>query len=198
VGKQFVARYGWDLAFELPANLVHVMCHYHRQWIPGDQRGFRSREHRIHSSGDYRHPPPPDEHERLRYHVQSRMNGKPVRLTTSQSAEVGAAFVCKLQKMDCTVIILSCGPTHVHALLSASEQDVEKQVGKAKQFASLKCSGHSGQLWGAGCAIGAVENIRHARRVFAYIRDHEKKERAWIWRFDRTPRPSNPEPPRRV
>lgn len=35
-------------------------------WLPGDVRGFRNREHRIHSSGDYKHRPPVAEHEGLR------------------------------------------------------------------------------------------------------------------------------------
>jgi REP element-mobilizing transposase RayT len=173
------------MAFQLPDNLVHVMCHYHRQWIPGDQRGFRSRGHRIHSTGDYRQPPPADEHQGLRSHVKRTMAGRPVRLRREQREGVGAAFVEKLRRMDCTVLILCCGPTHLHALAGLTERDMKRQIGKAKQFASLRRSGHAGQLWGGRCEIEAVTDAAYARKVFAYIRNHESKENAWIWRFDR-------------
>jgi hypothetical protein len=43
-----------------------------RSWLPGDQRGFRNRQHRIHSSGDYKNPPPRWEHEGLRRYNEKR------------------------------------------------------------------------------------------------------------------------------
>ncbi len=36
---------------------VHVMFSTRGHWLPVDPRGFRNRDHRIHSSGDYTHPP---------------------------------------------------------------------------------------------------------------------------------------------
>ena len=113
------------------------------------------------------------------------MTGKAVRLRRDQQTAVGRAFVEKLIRMKCDVLILSCGPTHVHVLMAPSERQVKRQVGRAKQFASLRCPGHRGQLWGEGCEVEAVHGIAHARRVFAYIRDHQRKEGAWIWRFDK-------------
>jgi REP element-mobilizing transposase RayT len=176
---------------DLPANLVHVICHYHRQWIPADERGFRSRGHRIHSSGDYRDPPPPDEHEGLRYHVKGTMKGKAVTLRKDQRGVVGAAFVHKLLRLGCEVIILACGPTHLHALISPTDEPIDRQIGKAKQFASLKCPNRRGQLWGENCEARAVEGREHARELFSYIRDHVD-EGAWVWRVDRDPPPPKP------
>jgi hypothetical protein len=40
----------------------HVIVNTRCSWLHGDLRGFRNRKHRIHSSGDYRNPPPPEEH----------------------------------------------------------------------------------------------------------------------------------------
>src|SRR5947207_10093448 len=45
---------------------IHVVVGTYRSWDFGDERGFRSRKHRIHSSGDYKNPPPKREHEGLR------------------------------------------------------------------------------------------------------------------------------------
>ena len=39
----------------------HVTLSTYGSWLPGDQRGFRSRKHKIHSSGDYKNPPPASE-----------------------------------------------------------------------------------------------------------------------------------------
>src|SRR5262249_6666293 len=133
--------------FVLPARLVHGICHYHRQWITADERGFRSRGHRIHSSGDYKSPPPPEEHAGLRTWVIDHMDGPAVKLSDEQCAVVGVSFVKKLQKMKREVLVLACGPTHLHVLFSPTEDDVMRQLGKAKQFASLKCPDHRGQLW---------------------------------------------------
>jgi hypothetical protein len=44
----------------------HVQIGTYCAWLPGDKRGFRNRDHRIDSTGDYRDPPPPDEHAGLR------------------------------------------------------------------------------------------------------------------------------------
>ncbi len=40
----------------------HNILSTHGSWLPGNPRGFRSRNHRIHSSGDYKNPPPLGEH----------------------------------------------------------------------------------------------------------------------------------------
>jgi hypothetical protein len=36
----------------------HVIIKTRSSWLHGDERGFRDRGHRIHSSGDYKHGPP--------------------------------------------------------------------------------------------------------------------------------------------
>jgi hypothetical protein len=40
----------------------HLVIFTHNSWLPGDPRGFRSQNHKILSSGDYKNPPPPGEH----------------------------------------------------------------------------------------------------------------------------------------
>ena len=36
----------------------HVTAHTYGAWLAGDARGFRTRHHREHVEGDYKHPPP--------------------------------------------------------------------------------------------------------------------------------------------
>src|SRR4051812_33366055 len=47
----------------------HIVISARCTWLHGDSRGFPNRHHRIHSSGDYKNPPPQGEHSGLyRYH----------------------------------------------------------------------------------------------------------------------------------
>ena len=174
------------------AALIHAIGTLHGQWLPGDQRGWRSRKHKRHSSGDYKNPPPPKEHEGLRRHEHSAMTAAPARLRPDQYPLVGRAFLWKLHSLDCTARILSCGPTHLHVLFDGPAGDVMPVLGKAKQLSSLKLGDHRGQLWGEGAKIIRVRDIAHARNAFAYIRDHALKEGAWIWRYDRDALPARP------
>src|SRR4051812_14964174 len=56
----------------LPMRWRHVIINTKSSWLHGEKRGFRSRGHRIHSSGDYRNPPPFLEHSGLRIYHQER------------------------------------------------------------------------------------------------------------------------------
>ena len=102
-------------------------------------------------------------------------------LRVDQRAVVGAAFVCKLQRMECEVRLVACGATHLHVLLMLTELDAIKQIGKAKQFASLKLTDHVGQLWSERSKVIPIRDELHLCNAVDYIRDHAKKEDAWLW-----------------
>jgi hypothetical protein len=40
----------------------HIIVNTKNTWFHGDDRAVRDRDHRIHSSGDYKNPPPEGEH----------------------------------------------------------------------------------------------------------------------------------------
>ncbi len=171
-------------------NLVHGVCTYHRQWLHGDERGFRSRHHRIHSSGDYKNPPPLSEHEKLRQYMQNLVNGAPKFLAPPEYPIVGSAFVLKLLQMNCKVFIVACGCTHLHVLYQSVESDAQAELGKPKQYASYKLRHPSGKLWARGAAIIRVRGGGHAGEAFDYIGRHSTHEGAWVWRFDRDEPPT--------
>ncbi len=164
--------------------VIHGICHFHGLWIPGDERGWRSRRHKRHSSGNYANPPPPEEHVGLRRYVRKRMAGPPVNLSMGECKVLGEAFITKLRKMSSDVYVLACGFTHLHVLCTLIEDDPIRQFGRAKQYASLKLASRTGQLWGERAKIVHIRDQAHAENVFAYICHHATKEGAWVWRWD--------------
>ena len=58
----------------------HVIISTRRSWLHGDGRGFRSRGHRIHSSGDYKDPPPEGEHSGLLEYQRKQCAGKMIKV----------------------------------------------------------------------------------------------------------------------
>jgi len=70
---------------------IHAYWSTFGVWLPGDPRGFRSRGHRIHSSGNYKDPPPTGEHAGLWLHARRMVKQQPVYLLKGQMrAALGA------------------------------------------------------------------------------------------------------------
>ncbi|MBM4109048.1 MAG: hypothetical protein FJ255_09625 [Phycisphaerae bacterium] len=163
---------------------VHMMSSYRGQWIPGDRRGFRSRGHRVHSSGDYRRPPPEDEHAGLRRHVLGIMD-EPVRLSPEQVAILVRSLGEKLEAMDVAVAILAADATHCHALFNAGDRAPRVLFGRAKQFASHRLRIEvPGKLWGASSGGREVRTQEHFVDALGYIADHGRRG-AFVWINDR-------------
>lgn len=171
------------MEIELP--LVHITCTLYGNWLPGDDRGFRSRDHKLHSSGDYRHPPPRGEHAGLKRIAQEQMRPNVV-LTERERELLGTAFVRKLLATEAQIVIVAVAATHVHTLLCPSPKlTVNESIRRAKQYASQQMKNRPGRVWARGLSTRQVETLDYARRVFAYIRDHGDREHAWVWRADR-------------
>jgi hypothetical protein len=160
----------------------HVMIGTHCSWLPGSRRGFRSRDHRIHSSGDYKNPPPEHEHEGLRrYH--ERFSGEPVDFDINVRVIVCREFVLKLKSLGYRVIACSVGRRHLHALveLDADYHLRRKQIGKCKQKASHAVrSIIPGTIWAEGGEFKPVRDASHLHNVFNYIRTQQEPG-AVVW-----------------
>src|SRR5581483_2427389 len=110
----------------------HLVLGTHNSWLHGDQRGFRSRGGRIESSGDYKSPPPPDEHEGLRrYH--EKHSGKAVELDVDLRIIICREFVLKMREMNLRIIACSAGQKHLHGLseIIATYDEMKILVGRA-------------------------------------------------------------------
>jgi hypothetical protein len=106
----------------------HIIINTHGSWHHGDPRGFRSREHRIHSSGDYRHPPPPGEHANLlRYRKQQCPTE--VHIESKLRPIIGRAIIQKLREMGYRVIAVAVTKIHAHAIT-----ELPDKVGQIRQI----------------------------------------------------------------
>jgi hypothetical protein len=127
----------------------HVIISTWNSWLPGDKRGFRSRDHKIHSSGDYKNPPPIEEHAGLRrYHEQKA--GEPVTIFAEQREAVGQAILAKLKKGNHRLLALSVAVTHSHWLVELPEnlKETRKIVGQCKSASSHKIRDQvPGRVW---------------------------------------------------
>ena len=62
----------------------HVTSNTKSTWLLGDPRGSRTRHHRQHIEGDYKHPPPPGEYGELHQRSKSLLKNPPVILSMQQ------------------------------------------------------------------------------------------------------------------
>lgn len=157
------------------------MCSTRGAWLPGDERGFRSSRHKIHSSGDYRTPPPREEHAGLREY--SRAIARAAIILPEDVREVIAGAVAeKFAELGCVVSIVAVSATHVHALVGVGAHDAKRLMGWAKQFASHRVRERApGKIWGQGCHVVRVRDEGHAQAIFSYIQAHGPRERAGVW-----------------
>jgi hypothetical protein len=154
----------------------HVMIGSRCSWLHGDERGFRNREHRLHSTGDYKHRPLAAEHQGLRKYHQRR-SGKPVNFQLDVRIIVLKEFVSKMRKLGFPIIAASIGKRHLHALtpLPLTYDEMKKTVGKCKQKSS-----HAvrellpGSIWSEGGEYNRIKDRGHLHNTYGYIRTKQE------------------------
>jgi len=162
----------------------HVIINTISTWLHGDERGFRSRGHRIHSSGDYNHRPPKGEHARLHRYMKDRAR-KELHIPRECRPVVGRAIVKHLNKMGYRVLALSVGKVHAHALTELPHElrVVKLIIGDVKKTSSRTVKKRlPGSIWAGGGTYKPVLTRRHERASFGYIL-YEQGPDAWTWSF---------------
>jgi len=164
----------------------HVIISTRRSWLHGDERGFRSRGHRIHSSGDYKNPPPAGEHAGLEDYHLSRAKAPAVKIPRPLRREVGLALLCAVLLSKNRVLVIAVGQKHAHALvrLPRSRKRAKRIVGKWKTVRTPALrKALPGRIWGEGGKYKPVKTRDHLRAALKYIRD-EQGPGAWVWTYE--------------
>ncbi|WP_428938584.1 transposase [Fontivita pretiosa] len=167
----------------------HVTVHAYGSWLRGDPRGWRSRHHREHVDGDYRHPPPKGKYDRLYELSKSLMKRNPVRMMSELRTFVANSVAEKLRQDGIQALIVSVDATHVHVLARFPDHNPRHWIGRAKKHASHLVRQHglridAGGLWAKRCHCDPIADRQHQLNTFRYILDHARRG-ARVWRFDR-------------
>src|SRR4051812_14373566 len=98
MGKQPDVTHPWN-------DWYHVTVHVYGSWLRGDPRGWRSRHHREHVEGDYKHPPPKGTYDQLYELSKALMKRDPVRIAAALRQFVANAVAARLQHDGIEVLI---------------------------------------------------------------------------------------------
>jgi hypothetical protein len=162
----------------------HVIINTRNTWLHGDERGFRSHNPDIRSSGDYKHRPPPEEYRKLREYFE-RVAGAEVHLETELRPIVGRAMVKYLLEQRYTVLASAVGKVHAHVVaeLPQARATVKRIIGEAKRKSSraVKTS-LPGRVWSGGGEFVICENPKHLKNVVEYVL-YDQGAGAWTWSF---------------
>ena len=97
-------------------NWYHLMASTFGQWLPGDDRGFRTRHHREHVEGDYKSPPPERKYEARHAHVKKSMKRPTVWLPEAAREKACREIAGALKQYGIEFIDLCVTATHLHLM----------------------------------------------------------------------------------
>ena len=171
----------------------HVVISTYNSWLPGDPRGFRTRHHRIHSSGDYHKPPPAGEHHGLYLYSQSLVGRTAaIEIPPPVRATIGQALIATLARRELRILAVAVGGHHAHMLLELppsyeTRRDLIGQGKRASSHAARRAL--PGRVWGSGGKFVTIKDRRHQLQTLRYIAAHASQG-AWVWTW-RDPLPGH-------
>ena len=163
----------------------HLTLSTRGSWLPGDARGFRSRGHRIHCSGNYRQRPPRHEHAAL--HAYHRQRSRPAMVIAPHHRPgIGQAMLATLRRLDTRVLALAVSGMHAHVVIEClDDRAAAKRVaGKLKQASSHAVrKTMPGRIWADGGSFIRVHDRAHQIELRRYLLDHARQG-AWTWSYE--------------
>jgi hypothetical protein len=163
----------------------HTQIWLYGHWLPGDPRGFRSHDHRIHSSGDYKHRPPTGEHAGLNRHARNRLKNQPITLSDSQRECIGQLLVRWFELKQRPLAAASVGGAHAHLLAALPGDAVDATIGKVKRYASTESRRRDATLPSKLFALKgepkSVRDFEHFAVAYDYVVEKHAREGAWTW-----------------
>jgi REP element-mobilizing transposase RayT len=161
----------------------HVIISTLNSWLPGDPRGFRAVDHKIHSSGDYKNPPPAGEHAGLHRYSQ-KISGEVVIIPRDLREIIGIALRDELGRLDHNLLAISVAATHCHMQVELPDdrKEIRRIIGEAKRKASVAVRKQMpGSVWAHDGKYEPIDTPGHQVNVYNYI--WNKQDDAWIWSF---------------
>jgi hypothetical protein len=160
----------------------HIILTAYGAWLYGDSRGFRTRHHREHIEGDYKHLPAAGTYAMEEARSRRLLKQEPVEWTPAWRGIVGGALVARLQHLGAFVLCAAVGRQHSHLLVKLPCDQARHWSGLAKKHVWFiaRDRGWVGKMWGKRGKQIPVRDRRHQLNVYRYILDHAK-EGACVW-----------------
>ncbi len=160
-------------------------------WLPGDRRGWRSRNHHVDVPYDYKHPPPEGYYDALFDYSTRVMRFEIVKFAVFERGIVRDAVVRSLIDQGHEVVCAAVGAYHMHLLARFPIGDTDLGLGVAKKsayFALRTTQGTSRRIWAKGSRSEPLKDRDHQLRVVKYILDHGPRGAAtWLASRDHIP-----------
>jgi len=162
----------------------HVTFSTYGAWLPGDPRGYRTRDHREHVEGDYKKPPPAGSGDVRFRRSRGLLKRSAVVLNSHQRSLTGRGLLEMLESAGCAVVAIGVGGEHVHIAVQLTDHEAKLLIGQAKKHAwyLLRAAGHIGRAWAAGCRTEPICDRSHQLNTINYIAKH-RKQGAWVWKW---------------
>lgn len=162
----------------------HCILTVYGAWLPGDPRGFRTRHHREHVDGDYKHPPPKQLYADRLARSRDLQKHPTVKLSELERRLLGAECVRQFQSRSVEAIALAVAAQHLHLQMRCERQQVIAILGDLKRamWYCRRAAGDAARLWGRRRKVIPIQSRGHQQRVFSYILRH-RDEGAWVWSF---------------
>jgi len=183
-------------------NWYHCMVGTYGQWLPGDERGWRERNHHEHVPGDYKNPPKVTKFSKGRHEYSKRiMNWTPYCIREPDRETIGRLLLQSFQEHNIPILALAVCETNFHAFLQIATHDPKRILGFAKRHVTFEfapiidpSTNKREQIWAGDARAKPVKDRSHATEAFNYILKHSAQG-AWTWSYRDDPmRPRNPEP----
>ena len=161
----------------------HVVLSTLYSWLPGDPRGFRTVDHKIHSSGDYKNPPPEGEHAGL-HRYSKEISGDAVVIPREQRETIGTVIREELARKSCTLLVISVSAKHCHLQVEFPDdlKVIRRIMGECKRKASVAVRKQlPGRIWAHDGKYELIDTQEYQANVYNYI--WTKQADAWIWPY---------------
>jgi len=187
----------------------HCIGSTYAAWVPGDQRGFRTRHHREHVEGDYKHRPPQGKYDDALKRSRQLITRPAVAFDHDLRTEVCRLFAETLKFYNVEFIDLAVGREHWHLLARFTNAKSPRApvrgsaalkkrhaydydpvprlvLGKVKSWTTKQLrergllDGIKGTPWAKRPKIKPIVDEKHWRNVMQYIADHVHEDAA-VW-----------------
>jgi hypothetical protein len=167
----------------------HITLTAYGAWLYGDARGFRTRHHREHVEGDYKHRPSLGKYAAKEQLSRKALKQTAVVLPPARRELVGHALQRAFTRQGSWVLVMAVCGQHAHLLVKLPRGKARLLSGRAKRMATiaLRSIGWKGRVWGVRSRAVPIRDRAHQENSYHYIVAHEQ-EGAWvgIWKDDPT------------